>query len=183
MVGHFVGALSLISHHGDGRGICGAQPLVIWPWQRSREGLSTTSTQILADQVYTYGAQPVMPTNSFAHLQNNQIYTDHGIWQGVETWFRSSKEEFCWPQSPVFPCPGKELNHILTHCGECLLALSDWDGWEQLLEAVKPSSTQAKRCTGRADRLQNITTGPTWPGNLECGLAWVKTTSKEPYQF
>ena len=64
IVGPFVGAPSLTSHDGDGRGICGAQPLVIWPWQISRQGPSTTSTQILADRVYASGAQLVMPASS-----------------------------------------------------------------------------------------------------------------------
>ena len=66
--------------------LCGSpfSDLTSWGWQgnlwgsatgnltmaEKQEGLSTTSTQILADRVYTYGAQLVMPTNIFAHLQN-----------------------------------------------------------------------------------------------------------------
>lgn len=66
--------------------LCGSpfSDLTSWGWQgnlwgsatgnltmaEKQEGLSTTSTQILADRVYTYGAQLVTPTNIFAHLQN-----------------------------------------------------------------------------------------------------------------
>ena len=67
VVGHFAGATTLISHHRDCRGICGAQPLGIWLWQRSGEGLATTSTWILADWVYNSSAQVVIPTGGFAH--------------------------------------------------------------------------------------------------------------------
>lgn len=36
---HFVRIPTLISHHGDFRGICGAQPLGIWLWWRRGNGL------------------------------------------------------------------------------------------------------------------------------------------------
>ena len=70
-----------------------------------------------------------------------------------------------------FSCPGKELNHSPTHYGECLLAPSAQKSWRQLLEAVQPSTTQAKIWAGRADSLQNKASSPSWSGSLGCGLA------------
>ena len=42
---------TLVMPHGDCRGTCRTWPLGIWLWWRGGEGLATTSTQILADQV------------------------------------------------------------------------------------------------------------------------------------
>lgn len=83
---------TLISHsrtllwfyHRNHRGIYGAQILWIWLWQRSGEGLSTTSTRILSDQVHMCSAQVliVIPTGGFAYLQKQ---AGGGLWPGSLT--------------------------------------------------------------------------------------------------
>lgn len=65
---------------------------------------------------------------------------------------------------------------------EWLPAPSNQKGRWQLLKAVLvlqyPSSD-----AGRAKSLQNKASGPAWSGNLRCGSAWVKTTSKSFTSF
>lgn len=63
----------------------------------------------------------------------------------------------------------KGLRHSLTHCGECLPALSDQKGWQQLLEAVLAQQHWSLEEGRQADSLQNKTSGPLQPENLGCG--------------
>lgn len=71
-VGCFVGATTLTSLHEDLRWIF-SPTLGLWLWWRSGEGFATASMQILADQVHTCSAQVVIPTSTFAHLQNQKL--------------------------------------------------------------------------------------------------------------
>ena len=80
----------------DLRGIC-RSILGIWLCVRRGKELLTTSTQILADEVHTYGPQVVARTSSLVHPQNE---VSGAVWPGnsggcKSSWFGSSKEEFC----------------------------------------------------------------------------------------
>lgn len=177
-VGSFVGACTLISHHGDCSGICSgicnAGNLTV---MEKRGGLATTGTHILSGQVHPCSAEVLIPTSSFAHLQN-QV--------GVALWPRNlvgcrpawfgSADGFCQPCSLVCPCRVKVLSRSPTHCGGCSPAPSNQKDWWQLLEAVWSDNTWAKRWVGRAYRPRSKVTGPVWSANLDCGSAWVKTT-------
>lgn len=145
-------------------------------------GLATTlraGTQILSGQVPLCSAQVLIPTSSFAHLQNQ---VRDALWPrnlvGCRPAWFGSAEGFCQPYSLVCPCQTKVLIRSPTHCGGCLLAPSDQKSWWQLLEAVWSHSTWAKRWVGRADRPRSKASGPVWSGNLDCGSAWVKTTNR-----
>lgn len=96
VVDHFAEATTLIPHHRDCRGICRAQPLGIWLWQRCREGLATTSTWILADWDFTCSAVVVIPTRVFAYSAelSQRTCPDSSV-----QWYahvRFSNNEFCW---------------------------------------------------------------------------------------
>ena len=61
--------------------------------------------------------------------------------------------------SPPLPTQRRRLRQSPTHREECLQAPSDQKGWRQFLEAVWPTGPQAERQVGRADSLQNKTSG------------------------
>lgn len=58
-VGHCGSSHNDLAPWGSYKGVCGAQPLGIWLWERTGEGLATTSTWVLANQVHTCNSQPV----------------------------------------------------------------------------------------------------------------------------
>lgn len=62
--------------------------------------------------------------------------------------------------------PGEEWNHSASHCGVRPQALSDRKGWQQLLEAIQPSGSGARRAACRADGPQSQ--GHTQPGVFLC---------------
>lgn len=92
---------------------------------REKERAGNNKHQILEHRVHTYGAQVVIPTSVFAHLQNIAgVGADSD--QGAELPDSNSQMRgFYWPYSQVWSCSSKERNHSPTHCGECLQALSD----------------------------------------------------------
>lgn len=102
--------------------------------------------------VYTWGAQIVISTNGFAHLQS-QIWG--ALWPSnlarcKSAWFGSSNE-FWWSYSLVCPCPDKELNDSPTFYGEYLPGPSDQKVWLQSLEVVSLSGAGAERWAGKSN--------------------------------
>lgn len=78
IMGHFLGALTVVSLHGDYNEICRFWLLnlnVMKRWER----LATTSTLTLVGQVPTCSTQAVVPTSSFNHLQSKVRDT---LWPG-----------------------------------------------------------------------------------------------------
>ena len=60
-----------------------AKSLGIWLWQRGGEGSATPSTWILANRVPAYRVQVIVPTSSFAHLQNQvRSHSDQDLYLG-----------------------------------------------------------------------------------------------------
>lgn len=100
-------------------------------------GTSTTSMWILADQGHTHTAQAVIPTSGFDHLEKKgSVHSDQGTWQGLDLPDSDLQQGVCHSFFPACPRLGKVLKHSSTHCGECLLAPPDREGWWQLLEAL-----------------------------------------------
>ena len=143
-VGHFRGNSALLSHnrtllwfyHRDHRGIYGAQILWIWLWQRSGEGLATTSTRILSDQVHICSAQVLIanPTGGFAYLQQQ---AGGGLWPGSLTGCQSAdlsplRRNFLYPRSqlPKLRQGAESYLHLLWR------ESSDQKGKWQVLEVV-----------------------------------------------
>lgn len=75
IVNQFVRASTLISFHKNFRGIYGDQPQGCLIMTEEMKRLMTTNTQVLVDQDHTGNAQGVIPTISFAHLQNQVTHT------------------------------------------------------------------------------------------------------------
>lgn len=123
VVGHVVGARTLISRHGDYRGLSG-------PSHRESDcdrkgGRGSTCTWFLEDWVHTCRAQAVIPTSGFAYPRNHDRDAPENVAACRSALSGSSNEEFCQPESLVCPCPGKVLSHSARRYRECLPAPSD----------------------------------------------------------
>lgn len=70
IVNQFVRASTLISFHKNFMGVYGDKPQGYLIVTEEMKRLTTTNTQVLVDQDHTCNAQGVIPTISFAHLQN-----------------------------------------------------------------------------------------------------------------
>ena len=120
-----------------------AKSLGIWLWQRGGEGSATPSTWILANRVPAYRVQVIVPTSSFAHLQNQvRSHSDQETGRG--------KDLPDWdPQMRSFAGPGARFAHSQARCGGCPQPHLIKKCWWQLLAAVWLSNIQAKRRAGR----------------------------------
>lgn len=84
-------------------------------WQRSREGLVTTSTWFLADQIHTCSAHVVIPSSDFVYLQNQ---FRAALWLGNSTGVQMCpiwilEEDFADPKTWLVYSQAKSLIRAL----------------------------------------------------------------------
>ena len=144
IAGGFAGALTLIQHHRMA-GVCGAQSLGIWLWQRSEEGLVITHQRTDPGRILTCRAKAVIPTAAEVICRARLgVPSDWRTSRVQVCLIWSLKQEVLWVLEPRLPISGQRGIQP-SFCREYLLGLSEQKDWRSLLGAVRSSSTCVER--------------------------------------